>query len=192
MLSVITILKIPNHMFMAKTFAPHGIRTSGNFTYLLGFVSSANMVIGDFQNFFLDIFRNRWIKLSIAPIITMKFSDVFRMSLAQNKILYTIISFVAIQMMNLFLRFQFSTQVLFHNMSMMKYSFTTDIDTQITKWSDKRLSFFEIIPIRRYFVATMPPPSRVMRGAYKLTIFSNLFAMFDCTSNVHINNSNKL
>ncbi len=136
------------------------------------------------MNYFLVPFNFRRKNTNICPINNGFFrvieANMFR--LRNNfKVINTIICSYAVFVMNHFVSFNFSIQKLFHQISMIKYSFTINIDTQIPFFSKQRSSFFKIIPFWRNFVRTMTVHSLLVCFANKARRFNNIITSFNFT-----------
>lgn len=113
-------------MIFAKTFAP------------VGFVA--------YRTFITIFFRDS----IIAPIVrSVSASTIlsYMFPLSDNfKVLYLIVKFISVYMMNYFFSGEISTNMLLHKITMIKHSFTSDTYPKISIFSQVRCRFFNRIP----------------------------------------------
>lgn len=140
-----TMIVSPLVMFRTKISRHKFVPTKTILTWISWFIYTFNNIA--------YFFRRVWRKFfSIVPSIAVIFFHMFRIIFKEFKIFYFIIGFYFIYMMDTFIFFKFSSKILFHNISMLKNSFSIYIYTKITKFSERWLSFFEIKPIWRYII----------------------------------------
>jgi len=123
---------------------------------------------------------------TLFPGIFMSIFLMIRMVGKEFKIFNSIISSISIYMMDSFRWFKFSSEMLFHYMSMLKNALSIYIDSYITKFSKAWLTFFKDRPIRRNIIISMtsksistnitPSAIRFTRGF--ITPFRNAYSWF--------------
>ena len=129
---------------------------------------------------FITIFR--MVSIFIHHFSMVMF-HMFRMIFAKFKVPYSIIRYNAVLMVDTFISFKFSSKILFHNISMLKNSFSVYIYTKITQWRKARLSFFQVIPIRRNIIISMSEKSASVHLADMVFILAkNVETIRNCTN----------
>lgn len=157
-------------MFTAKIFC---FEFSAAKAGIVGFCKSSN-TFGYFFNILTRVFSTYF---SFFPFTKMIFLHMFTIIRKQFKIFNPIIYFVSIYMMDAFTLFEFSSKMLFHYISVLKNSFTIYIDPYIAERCYTGLPFFEVSPIGRDVVISVPKFSASMHLANApLSFFKNIFA----------------
>lgn len=133
-----------------------------NLLFTKTFLMTTEWLIHSFQDvryFFRRIWRG---DASVFPHVLVMSLHVFGIVFHQLKVLNSVIISNMVLMMNSLRWFQRSTNMLLHDISMVKDSFSAYIYSEVSKWSKKGLSFFKVLPIRGNFVISMTHKPKTM------------------------------
>ena len=118
--------------------------------------------------------------ISFLPRISMVSFQVFRVIFTKFKIFYSIICRNSILVMDTFIPCKFSSKMLFHDMTVFKNSLSVYVYAHISKWCRARLAFFEVVPIWRNIIISMPTkPTAVHWTDMPMGFSKNIFATFN-------------
>lgn len=116
---------------------------------------------------------------SLMPPNRVSLFNMLRVILKKFKIFYSIVCSFAVNMMDSFFLFKFSTNMLLHNIYMFQHSFTVYVDTHVTQLGQCR--FIVFITVRRFrnVITSISKPSATVHltnltrrfSQYVLTIF---------------------
>lgn len=108
---------------------------------------------------------------SFVPSSRVGFLDMFRMVFKKLEVLYSIIGFYVVDVMNSFLRFKLAAKVLFHNVPMLQNPSSIYIDAHITQGANAGLPLLEIRPVRGDTVIAVTMIPAAMHLAYTSSSF---------------------
>lgn len=167
----------PNHMFGAQISTPVFITTK---TYFV----CASLFAKALKNIRYLLLRVLAPSFSFFPHIGMVLFQMLTLTFQKLKILYTVVSFYVILMVDTFFFKEFPTQKKLHYVTMVQYSLPINVYSQVTKCRKTRSTLFQIVPIFAYVIVVfvLMPPSSVHWAHLTVGHFENSGTVFNSTN----------